>query len=264
MTLSRLDAAQIIQSAYDEPNNRIRVDANLSFNGAAAEVYIDQADDSILVYGRDSGAVNRPILTTTSGAVIVDVSDTVFTADQGNPNTVANAWPIKITDGTDTAEVTAANALKVDGSAVTQPVSATNLDIRDLTSVSDSVSAVQSGTWNITNITGTVSLPTGAATEATLATQSTFDHGSKSGIGTSPVQITASSITAKKGVTVKAAIANTGILYAGNSDVTNGTTDATDGFELGNGESCFIEVDNANKVYVIASTTGQKAFWMVT
>lgn len=47
---------------------------------------------------------------------------------------------------------------------------ATNLDIRDLSSVSDSVSAVQSGTWNITNISGTVSLPTGAATEATLST----------------------------------------------------------------------------------------------
>lgn len=46
------------------------------------------------------------------------------------------------------ANVTAANALKVDNSAVTQPVSgtvtvtATDLDIRDLTSVSDSVSAV--------------------------------------------------------------------------------------------------------------------------
>ena len=32
------------------------------------------------------------------------------------------------------------------------------------------VQAAQSGTWNITNISGTVSLPTGAATEATLAT----------------------------------------------------------------------------------------------
>jgi hypothetical protein len=32
-----------------------------------------------------------------------------------------------------------------------------------------SVSAAQSGTWNITNVSGTVSLPTGAATEASLA-----------------------------------------------------------------------------------------------
>lgn len=32
--------------------------------------------------------------------------------------------------------------------------------------------ASQSGTWNVTNVSGTVSLPTGAATEATLAAQS--------------------------------------------------------------------------------------------
>ncbi len=35
------------------------------------------------------------------------------------------------------------------------------------------VAASQSGTWNITNVSGTVSLPTGAATEATLSTAST-------------------------------------------------------------------------------------------
>ena len=34
--------------------------------------------------------------------------------------------------------------------------------------VSGTVAATQSGTWNLNNITGTVSLPTGAATEATL------------------------------------------------------------------------------------------------
>jgi len=39
--------------------------------------------------------------------------------------------------------------------------------------VSGTVAATQSGTWNITNISGTVSLPTGAATETTLATLGT-------------------------------------------------------------------------------------------
>jgi hypothetical protein len=49
------------------------------------------------------------------------------TVNQGTANTAANAWPTKLTDGTNTATVTASNALKVDGSAVTQPVSlATN------------------------------------------------------------------------------------------------------------------------------------------
>lgn len=40
-----------------------------------------------------------------------------------------------------------------------------------LSSGTDSVAAVQSGAWNITNISGTISLPTGAATEATLSTR---------------------------------------------------------------------------------------------
>ena len=49
----------------------------------------------------------------------------------------------------------------------------------------DSVSAVQSGTWNITNISGTVSLPTGAATESTLAAlNNKFNTNSFSNINT--------------------------------------------------------------------------------
>lgn len=60
-------------------------------------------------------------------------------ATAANQTTVGNQTT-KLNDGTNTAAVTAANALKVDGSAVTQPVSAASLP-----------------------------LPTGAATEATLA-----------------------------------------------------------------------------------------------
>lgn len=40
-------------------------------------------------------------------------------ANQGAPNTTANAWPTKLTDGTNTASVTAAGELKVD---ITQPL----------------------------------------------------------------------------------------------------------------------------------------------
>lgn len=77
--------------------------------------------------------------------------------------TTINTQTTKLNDGTDTALITAAGALVVDGSGSTQPVSGT-------------VSAAQSGTWNITNVSGTVSLPTGAATasnQTTLNTQTT-------------------------------------------------------------------------------------------
>jgi hypothetical protein len=95
-----------------------------------------------------------------------------------------------------------ATAIKVDGSAVTQPVSGTvtanagtgnfGVNLTQLSGISIStgngvastgtlrvaiasdntafsVNAIQSGTWNITNISGTISLPTGAATESSLA-----------------------------------------------------------------------------------------------
>lgn len=50
-----------------------------------------------------------------AGRVIIrplTVAD-IITSAQGAPNTVANAWPIKITDGTDTALVSTSGALKV-------------------------------------------------------------------------------------------------------------------------------------------------------
>jgi hypothetical protein len=90
-----------------------------------------------------------------------------------------------------------------------------------------------------------------------------FDHGSKSSIGTSAVQMTESSITAKQGIVVKAARGNTGVVYVGNSDVTADTVDDTDGFELSGGESVTIPVNNANKVYVRASASGQRVYWVL-
>lgn len=98
--------------------------------------------------------------------------------------------------------------------------------------------------------------------ETAVATASSFDHGSKSAISTAAVQITSTSTATTKGVLVKAANANSGTIYVGNSDVTRGTTDATDGFELSAGESVVVMVDNANKVYVIGSASGQKVFWL--
>lgn len=92
-------------------------------------------------------------------------------------------------------------------------------------------------------------------------TQTSFDHGSKSAIGTTAVQMTTTSVVAKKGVLVKAANANTGTVYVGNSDVTAGGTDATDGMELGAGEWTMVEVNNVNLIYLIASGVGQKVFF---
>lgn len=124
-----------------------------------------------------TGTTTQPVVITAGAAVIghvitdtgsttavtgtVTVAGTVAATQSGTwtvqPGNTANTtpWLMSIAAGGNTATVTAGNALKVDGSAVTQPVSGT-------------VSATQSGAWNITNISGTVSLPTGAATDASV------------------------------------------------------------------------------------------------
>lgn len=65
--------------------------------------------------------------------------------------------PVVLRNSSGTEIATASTPVRVDPTgSTTQPVSGT-------------VAVTQSGAWNITNVSGTVSLPTGAATETTLA-----------------------------------------------------------------------------------------------
>ena len=63
-----------------------------------------------------------------------------------------------------------------------------------------------------------------------------FDHAEKTSIGATALQLLATSLPIQVGIEIKAAVANgAGIVYVGNSDVTAGGTDATDGFALAAG-----------------------------
>ncbi len=86
--------------------------------------------------------------------------------------------------------------------------------------------------------------------------------GRKSSISTTAVQMTTTDFSCRRGVVIKAADANTGKVYVGfSSSITNDSADATDGIELGAGQSITLEIDNANKIYVIGSAASQKVFW---
>lgn len=99
---TNLDFSQVIQRAYDEPNNRLRVDAAATIvTPPALEVSINSADDNIAI--RNS---------TNSNELLIN-SDGSVTANQGTANTVGNAWPIKITDGTDTASINPDGSINV-------------------------------------------------------------------------------------------------------------------------------------------------------
>jgi len=92
---------------------------------------------------------------------------------------------------------------------------------------------------------------------------SSFSTGAQSSITTSAVQMVASSTPASVGLTIRADRANTGIVFVGNSSgVTAGTDDSTDGMPLSPGEVLNIELNNANKVYLIASASTQKVYWV--
>lgn len=98
--------------------------------------------------------------------------------------------------------------------------------------------------------------------EAVQKAESSFTHQSVT-FGNIAVQMIAASNPAFIGILIKADNANTGTVYVGNSGaVTAGTVPATDGFQLGAGESTCIPVDNANKIFLIATGAGQRVFWV--
>ena len=90
-----------------------------------------------------------------------------------------------------------------------------------------------------------------------------FNHGANGDVDTTAEQLVTSSIAPSIGILIKASSTNTGIIYVGNSDVTAGGTDATDGFELDAGESLMIEGRDADEIYVIASVASQRVSYIV-
>lgn len=185
-----------------DPRNVYQGSLTLGQSGPLVQGAVSTADPSY------SDGETRPLSLTTAGLlrVALDASGiTIGTVNQGSPNTLANGWPVKITDGTDLALVSSSGALMVDGTGGTFPISGTvtvnqgtspwvvsgtvaatqsgtwttgrtwtlssgtdSVAVTGSVTVSGTVAATQSGTWNINNISGTVSLPTGAATEASL------------------------------------------------------------------------------------------------
>jgi len=105
----------------------------------------------------------QPVAPASSGSTMGTV-----TADQGTAAAVAGGWPVKITDGVDTALVSAAGALVVDGSAVTQPVSVASLPLPAGAATSANQTTLGSQTSKINDGTNTATVK--AASTAAVAT----------------------------------------------------------------------------------------------
>lgn len=179
MPMSQLDQPQVIKTVYDATNEALRVNI---VAGASITVDFSQTDDTPFGVGVDNIAM--------VGAFADEVgTDSVDEGDAGalRMSTNRNLYTqIRDAAGNERGvNVSAANALKVDGSAVTQPISATSLplptgastaalqtqpgiDIGDVTvnnatgaaavnvqdggnslTVDGTVAATQSGTWTV-------------------------------------------------------------------------------------------------------------------
>jgi len=153
----------------------------------------------------------------------------------------------------------------------TQPVSLASVPSHAVTNAGtfavQNTAALPAGTNNIgdVDVLSLPALPAGTNNigdvDVLSSVSSTLDHGSNLDIDTTAEQITTTSFAAKFGVTVKAAVDNTDTVYIGNSDVTAGTTAATDGFPLEPGESITLPVNNSNLLYAIGAAANQKVFW---
>jgi hypothetical protein len=108
------------------------------------------------------------------------------------------------------------------------------------------VSATQSGTWNINNISGTVSLPTGAATETTLAAIDTKLA------GTLTTNLSASSLAALENITVSATDLDIRNLSASIDNVA--ISDGVSTLDINTNGSLNIKRDNLNTASVTSVT----------
>lgn len=167
---TKLDADQVIKQAYDEANQRLRVDATVT--ASIGSVTIEDSDGDEMAVNPD-GSINVNIA---GGGLQVEISaadgDNIAISDGTNTASVnpdgslnvqlVGTSEVKITDGTDDL------AINADGS-INSVVTATDLDIRNLAFATDKVDVSGSDVTvsNVVSVSATsLPLPTGAATEA--------------------------------------------------------------------------------------------------
>ena len=112
------------------------------------------------------------ILAELQGTLDVNVTNAVISVSQ------SGAWTVTANQGTSPWVIS--GTVNVGNFPATQNVAVTSIvevevknDVGNPLPISGTVAATQSGTWNIGSITGPVALPTGAATQSTLASVDT-------------------------------------------------------------------------------------------
>lgn len=117
---SKRDYEQIIQDVHDEPNHALQVNVvagTISTTNPSVGVNGDPAPTSSNeIAGIDPSGNLTPVSVDATGKINVNLSTATIEigeVDQGSPNTSANAWPVKPTDGTNSQVFTVSGEAKV-------------------------------------------------------------------------------------------------------------------------------------------------------
>jgi len=149
--------------------------------GSGTDVNIHDSSGNNIINGQKTMANSVPVVIASDQTAIpvsftpASTQDVNLTKVGGSAvalgqTTLANSIPVAIASNQSALSVLATQlgAWSV-GRTWTLSSGTDSVDVSGSTiTVSGTVAATQSGTWNINNISGTISLPTGAATEATL------------------------------------------------------------------------------------------------
>lgn len=120
---------------------------------------------------RSAGTNSDALATTSVGSLYVNSFNMLFNGtswDRFRGDTT-NGLDVDVTRVSGTVTVSGTVSATQSGTWTVQPGNTANTTAWLVTGTGGTFPATQSGTWNINNISGTISLPTGAATESSLA-----------------------------------------------------------------------------------------------
>ncbi len=212
---------------------------------------------SIVIGGENPSGNTTPVQTDANGNLIVSplTSSSTVVSNQGIPNTLPNAWPVKLTDGTNVNSFTA-NGLKVDVQASTLPTGAATAanQATELTTLA-AIEANQTNGTQVTQITGTATI-SGTVT----ANQGTPGVGAWPVIAVQPtgsnlhVQVDASALPTGAATSANQTTANTSL-----STIVTNTTGIALAATQTNGTQTSRVTDGTNTATVKAASTAAVA-----
>lgn len=232
----------------------------VGINDSGNSITVDNPQLSVVGGGTEATALRVTLASDSTGLLSVDDNGGSLTIDNAQLSVVGGgieATALRVTLANDSTGVVSVDdngaSLTVDNAHLTSlggAIAGTEVQV-------DVVAALPAGTNAIGKLAANSGVDIGDV-DVTSMVSGDFEHFSNLDVDTAAEQLTA--FACKFGVTIKADKDNTSAIYVGKSDVTAGTTDATDGFKLDPGDAITLPVSNSNLLYVIGGANNQKVF----